>query len=76
MTGEAKVKLELTYHEARMVRSALLARAKRYARTRQKSNFVPEEGRLDMNEEGERTAIAVAYRIDLAIDAASLKIDK
>ena len=75
---KATVKLELSYHEARLVRSSLLARAKRYARTRQKSNFVPEEGRFDMNEEGERTAIEVAARLDIAITAAidSLKIDK
>jgi len=46
---KAKVIVELTYHEARALRSAIQAKVKKREKRQEKSGFVPAEGKLDLN---------------------------
>lgn len=64
--SRVRVKLDVSYYEARMIRSALIARAKKYeAQARKKTSN--EISGLDMNVLGAETARKAADIVDAAL---------
>lgn len=76
--SEAKLHLPLTYHEARAVRSALVAKARKFDRAAAKGDFVPEPGKIDRNRQGAAMNGAIAERLDalLTIAIEDLKTER
>jgi hypothetical protein len=64
---KAKVFVELTYPEARALRSAIEAKIKKREKRLEKSGFVPEEGKLDLNMTEIDVLQAGADKIDNAL---------
>lgn len=64
----AQITITVSYHEARALRSAALAEARKKTRAATKG-FIPERGRIDQNIERARTLEAAAAKVDAALTA-------
>lgn len=69
--GQAKFMLELTYHEARMLRSALMGRRKKFVHEATRTNFRPQPGKIDKNKVGIEMVDELISRVGGLIDEAA-----
>lgn len=71
MTDVANVKitLDLSYHEARLVRASLEGRRKKFERAARKE-FTPEAGKIDRNQAGIEQTTELIDRINTLLDEA------
>lgn len=68
--ADCMVDIRLTYHEARMVRTALKAKAGRYEALAERSTYIPPAGKIDKNKEGAICARSAEAKVDQAITTA------
>lgn len=68
--AEARVVVELTYHEARALRSSAMSKAKKRRNAAAKSDFQPGPGKLDLNLAEAEVLETAAGKIDQALTKA------
>lgn len=65
--AQAMITIRVPYHQARALRSAALAQAKRMTGNMRRKNFIPEPGRINRDQAAIATLTAAAIAVDGAL---------